>query len=94
MTADPVDPLWLRPVVLPAALPNLTVRHSADVRQAQEFMVLLEAEMADLQEQLTAIDGRVNEGRPGALHHQGVVRARLNEVRRLLDGLIFRFPSA
>ena len=94
MTADPVDPLWLRPVAAPSPVVSLAPRASADVRQAREFIALLEAEMDDLQAQLTAIDDRVNTGRPGALHHQSVVRTRVTEVRRLLDALIFRFPSA
>ncbi|MGW4096537.1 hypothetical protein [Mycobacterium sp. NPDC004974] len=94
MTADPVDPLWLRPVAVPAPVVNMAPRASADVRQAQAFIVLLEAEMADLQSQLARIDDRVRAGRPGAQHHQMAVRTRLNEVRRLLDALIFRFPSA
>lgn len=50
--------------------------------------------MVDLQTQLERINARVTDGRPGALHHQAAVRTRLNEVRRLLDALIFRFPSA
>ncbi|WP_454787922.1 hypothetical protein [Mycolicibacterium lutetiense] len=94
MTAEPVDPIWRRPVARPAPVPNLAVRGSADVRQAQEFIALLEVEMDDLQAQLTAIDDRVSTGRPGALHHQSVVRTRVTEVRRLLDALIVRFPSA
>ncbi|UNC00262.1 hypothetical protein H5U98_02075 [Mycolicibacterium boenickei] len=94
MTADPVDPLWLRPVAVPAPVVNLAPRASADVRQAQAFIALLEAEMADLQSQLARIDDRVRAGRPGAHHHQSAVRTRVLEVRRLLDALIFRFPSA
>ncbi|MEV0669173.1 hypothetical protein [Mycobacterium sp. NPDC050441] len=89
-----MDPIWRRPVARPAPVLNLAVRANADVRQAQEFIMLLEAEMVDLQAQLTAIDDRVNAGRSGALHHQNVVRMRVAEVRRLLDALIFRFPSA
>ncbi len=50
--------------------------------------------MADLQSQLARIDDRVRVGRPGAQRHQTAVRMRLNEVRRLLDALVFRFPSA
>ncbi|HEY7177121.1 MAG TPA: hypothetical protein VH442_19575, partial [Micromonosporaceae bacterium] len=86
--------LWLRPVAAPAPVVNRVPRASADVRQAQAFIALLEEEMADLQAQLARIDDRVKTGRPGAHHHQSVVRARLIEVRRLLDALIFRFPSA
>ncbi|MGV0781536.1 hypothetical protein [Mycolicibacterium sp. XJ775] len=94
MTADAVDPLWLRPVAAPSSVVNRTPRASADVRQAQAFIALLEDEMGDLQTQLERINARVTDGRPGALHHQAAVRTRLNEVRRLLDALIFRFPSA
>ncbi len=62
------------------------------VRQAQAFIALLEAEMADVQSQLARIEERVRLGRPGAHHHQIAVRARLNEVQRLLDALmVFRF---
>ncbi|CDP86219.1 MULTISPECIES: hypothetical protein [Mycolicibacterium] len=94
MTADPVDPLWLRPVAATAPVMNMTDRAGADVRQAQAFIAILEAEMADLQSQLARIDDRVRAGRPGAHHHQSAVRLRVTEVRRLLDALIFRFPSA
>ncbi|MEN3220862.1 hypothetical protein PUR22_08430 [Mycolicibacterium porcinum] len=94
MTADPVDPLWLRPVAVPAQGVNLAPRASADVRQAQAFIALLEGEMSDLESQLARIDDRVRAGRPGAQHHQSAVRSRVVEVRRLLDALIFRFPSA
>ena len=94
MTADPVDPLWLRPVAVPVPVVNLAPRASADVRQAQAFIALLEAEMVDLQSQLERIDARVRVGRAGAHHHQIAVRTRVNEVRRLLDALIYRFPSA
>ncbi|MCV7110088.1 hypothetical protein [Mycolicibacterium setense] len=94
MTAEPVDPFWHRPVAAPAPMLNRAPRAGADVRQAQAFIVLLEAEMADVQSQLARIEERVRLGRPGAHHHQIAVRARLNEVQRLLDALIFRFPCA
>ncbi|CRZ16802.1 hypothetical protein BN2156_03675 [Mycolicibacterium neworleansense] len=79
---------------MPAPVVNLAPRASADVRQAQAFIAMLEDEMADLQSQLARIERRVSAGRPGALRHQDAVVARVNEVRRLLDALIFRFPSA
>lgn len=50
--------------------------------------------MIDLETQLDRINTRATDGRTGGLHHQAAVRTRLNEVRRLLDALIFRFPSA
>ncbi|OCB57242.1 hypothetical protein A5722_12405 [Mycobacterium vulneris] len=81
-------------MAVPAQGVNLAPRTSADVRQAQAFIALLEAEMSDLESQLARIDDRVRAGRPGAHHHQSAVRSRVVEVRRLLDALIFRFPSA
>jgi ParB-like chromosome segregation protein Spo0J len=94
MTAEPVDPLWRRPLTAPAPVVSLAPRASADVRQAQAFITLLEEEMADLQSQLARIEERVRAGRAGANHHQSAVQLRLTEVRRLLDALIYRFPSA
>lgn len=94
MTAEPVDPLWRRPLTAPAPVVSLAPRASADVRQAQAFITLLEEEMADLQSQLARIEERVRAGRAGAHHHQSAVQLRRAEVRRLLDALIYRFPSA
>ncbi len=94
MTAEPVDPLWRRPLTASAPVVSLAPRASADVRQAQAFITLLEEEMADLQSQLARIEERVLAGRAGAHHHQSAVQLRLTEVRRLLDALIYRFPSA
>ncbi len=94
MTAEPVDPIGRPPAVGPARVLNLAPRRSADVRQAQLFIQLLEAEMVDLQSQLAAAEARADPARPGVERHVGAVRNRIKEVRRLLDALSFRFPAA
>ena len=65
---------------------------SAEIAQARVFEKLLQAERTELQELARTPAARTSSGDPDSAESRAQIRARLDEIHRLLRALQGRFP--
>jgi hypothetical protein len=65
--------------------------HAGDVSQARVFIAVLEAELMELQIQLTKTEARVAPATQSTDAHVSALRAQIGEIQKLLAGLGARF---